>query len=122
VRAQIIRTLLTWSLVGSQQGIAAESEPHRPADRAFRIFAALPPTSVESALESLRPLPISSGDKRRALSSLPSEGELQPTPDEAAKLSKVQRVLISTNGRTCSRPRSSICQKRASCWMPVRSC
>lgn len=94
MRAQIVGTLLTWSLVGLQQGIAAESEPLRPADRAFRFFATLPPTSVESALESLRPMPISSDDKRQALSSLPPEGELRPTPDEAAKLSSVQRVLI----------------------------
>jgi Zn-dependent protease with chaperone function len=94
VRAQILGTLLTLSLVGSQKGGAAESEPLRPADRAFRFLAALPSTFVEPALESLRPIPISSDDKRRALASLPSEGELHPTPDEAAKLSGVQQVLI----------------------------
>jgi hypothetical protein len=50
--------------------------------------------SAKSALDSLRPRPISPEEKRRELSSLPRIGQLQATPDEAGKLASVQRVLI----------------------------
>ena len=94
MRAQIFGTLLTLSVVGSQQGTAVDSEPTSPTNQAFRFFSALAAASVASGLESLRPAPIGSDEKRRALARLPPEGELQPTPDEAAKLSSLQRVLI----------------------------
>lgn len=94
MHAQIFGALLTWSIVGSPPTIAAGGQPGNPADRAFRFFADLRITSAESTLESLRPIPITAEEKRRELLSLPRIGQLQPTPDEAAKLASVQRVLI----------------------------
>jgi hypothetical protein len=93
VRAQIVGTLIVCWLVGSPEA-PAYSQPTSPADRAFGFIAALRTTTVASALESLRPTPISPDEKRRARSRLPPEGELQPTHDEAAKLANLQPVLI----------------------------
>ena len=94
MRTHIFGVLITWSMVGFLPPITAGLQPGSPADRAFRFFADLGIMSAESALESLRPIPISPEEKRRELSSLPRVGQLQPTPDEAAKLGSIQRVLI----------------------------
>ena len=94
MRTHIFGVLITWSMVGFLPAIAAGLQPGSPADRAFRFFADLRIISAEAALESLRPIPISPEEKRRELSSLPRVGQLQPTPDEAAKLGSIQRVLI----------------------------
>jgi hypothetical protein len=97
LRAQIVGTLLIGSLVGSQQLVsAADWRPGSPADRAFRFFASLSARNlnVDAALEAIRPLPVGVDQKRRALWELPSEGELRPTREEAAKLASLQRILI----------------------------
>ena len=91
---QVFGKILTLLLVGAWQLAAAESEALRPADRAFRFFAGVPTPLVGALLESLRPLPISEKDKHLALSTLPIDGQLQPTPDEVTKLSSIERVLI----------------------------
>jgi hypothetical protein len=94
MRAQIFGAVLTLSIVGSQHTGSAESKTLAASDMAFRFFATLRTASVGSALEHARPLPINREDKRRALSGLPADGQVQPTPDEVAKLSSVRPVLI----------------------------
>ena len=94
MRTQIFGTLITWSIVGVSAGDCGRFTAEQPCRPGVPILRNLAAASVEAGLESLRPIPISSEEKRRALSSLPPEGELQPTADEAAKLGSLQRVLI----------------------------
>ena len=95
MHAQIIGTLLTWSAVVSVQTISgAGLPPGSPAEQAFEFFAALPITTVDSALATIRPNPIGAEEKRRALAELPTKGELRPTAGDTAKLESLRRVLI----------------------------
>ena len=81
MHAQIIGTLLTWSAVVSVQTIlGAGLRPGSPAEQAFEFFAALPITTADSALATIRPKPIGAEEKRRALAELPTKAsyDLQP--------------------------------------------
>jgi hypothetical protein len=93
--AQIVGTLLTWSTVMSVQTILGPGlRPGSPAGQAFEFFAALPITTADSALASIRPKPVGAEEKRRALAELPTEGELRPTAGDMVKLKSLRRVLI----------------------------
>jgi predicted Zn-dependent protease len=95
MRTQTVGTFLaSWVLGFLQTVSAAGPPPGSPAEEALRFFAALPGTTVESALASIRPAPVGAEEKRQILSNLPAEGELRPTPGEAAKLATLRRVLI----------------------------
>jgi hypothetical protein len=95
MHAQIVGTLVTWSAVVSMQTILGPGlRPGSPAEQAFEFFAALPITTADSALASIRPMPIGAEEKRRVLAELPTEGELQPTAGDMAKLKSLRRVLI----------------------------
>ena len=92
MHAQIIGTLLTWSAVVSvQTTLGAGLPPRSPAEQAFEFFAALPITTVDSALATIRPNPIGAEEKRRALAELPTKGELRPTAGDTAKLESLRR-------------------------------
>ena len=99
MHAPIARTLLMgWlaSVAFQHVDAGAEWRPGSPADRAFQFFASFsaPHVDVGGTLEAIRPLPIGVHEKRRVLLALPSEGELRPTDEEAAKLTSLQKVLI----------------------------
>ena len=94
MRAHIGTLVILRLVLLLQTSAASELPPDSPAAHALRFFAALPLTTVEGALESLRPEPIRREDKQRALASLPVEGELRPTAGEATKLESLRRVLI----------------------------
>ena len=95
MHAQIVGTLLTWSAVVSVQTIlGAGLRPGSPAEQAFEFFAALPITTADSALATIRPRPIGAEEKRRALAELPMKGELRPTAGDMAKLKRLRPVLI----------------------------
>jgi hypothetical protein len=97
MRAQIVRTLLTAWLVGSQQILSADAwRPGSPADDAFRFFVSLSARDIHvaAAFEAIRPPPIGVDEKRAVLSKLPAEGALNPTRDEAAKLHRLRRILV----------------------------
>ena len=95
MRAQIIGTLITMSVVGHYSTAAAKaSGPDTPADQAVRFFAALSGETLASALDNIRPAPVDAAAKRRAVARLPTTGEWRPTSDEKTKLTTVRRVLI----------------------------
>ena len=95
MRAQIIGTLITVSVVSHYSTAAAKaSGPDTPADQAIRFFAALAGETLASALDNIRPAPVDAAAKRRAVEQLPTTGEWRPTSDEKTKLTSVRRVLI----------------------------
>lgn len=95
MRAQIIGTLITVSVVGHYSTAGAKaSGPDTPADQAIRFFAALAGETLASALDNIRPAPVDAAAKRRAVEQLPTTGEWRPTSDEKTKLTSVRRVLI----------------------------
>jgi len=95
MRAHIVAALVICWLVRSLPTIAASELPsHSPGEKALRFIAALPMATIDAALHSLRPEPISGEQKQRALAMLPVEGVLVPTADEVTKLEALRRVLI----------------------------
>jgi Peptidase family M48 len=64
----------------------------RPAARALAFFDT-DGTTIPEFLTGLRPAPLSPAFRARVLASLPSEGELQPTAAEQAKLAVIEPVL-----------------------------
>jgi hypothetical protein len=65
-----------------------------PAFQALRFFDSVPPGEVGAILRALRPSPITSDERARALAVLPAEGELPPDAKERAKLSVLEAVLV----------------------------
>jgi hypothetical protein len=95
MRAQTAATFLTcWLATAMSPTTAQAQSPGSPASEALRFFDIVPPGEVSATLRSLRPSPISQGERARALAVLPTEGELSPDAKERAKLSALEVVLV----------------------------
>jgi hypothetical protein len=60
----------------------------------LRFFQAVRQSDPTSWLQALRPSPITPDQRARAIAVLPETGELTPRPDERAKLTTVESVLV----------------------------
>ena len=94
MRTDIGTLVIPWLVLFLQTSAASELPSDSPAKRALQFFAGLPMTTIERAFQSLRPEPIRTEEKQRALATLSGEGELRPNAREAAKLESLRRVLI----------------------------
>ena len=94
MRTDIGTLVIPWLVLFLQTSAASGLPSDSPAKRALQFFAGLPMTTIEEAFQSLRPEPIRTDEKQRALATLSGEGELRPNAREAAKLESLRRVLI----------------------------
>jgi hypothetical protein len=71
-----------------------EQQPAAPVTSALRFFDALSAMDPDSSLRAVRTVPVSVQARERARATLPPEGALAPTRDEAKKLEALTPVLI----------------------------
>lgn len=91
------RTGVVLLIVAAAQAAAAGekqgSRAGRPTVSALAFFETAGPTSIPEFLGRLRPAPLSATLRAHVLATLPTEGELQPTAKERAKLAALDPVL-----------------------------
>jgi hypothetical protein len=89
------QVLILWTAF-SVPGMAAEkSRPRadRPVARALAFFDDGAASTAPQFLDRLRPAPVSPVLRARVLASLPTDGEVQPTGVERAKLAALEPIL-----------------------------
>ena len=86
-------TLLFWLIVSCLSAASLAQTPDSPAAKALRFFQALPMHDPDAVLRLLRPPPVGSDQRARALAILPESGELRPDRRERAKLAMFEEVV-----------------------------
>ena len=86
-------TLLMWVIVSWFSAAPIAQVPGDPAAKALGFFRALRTRNPDSALRLLRPPPVGTDERARALAVLPERGELQPDRHERIKLAMFKDVL-----------------------------
>jgi hypothetical protein len=96
VRAQTIGLVIGFSLAVAEVGVRGEAPRRQTGDAyysALQFFKSLPHGDIGDALRGVRPVALSAEQRARAFLSLPTHGELIPTPDEVKHLASLQPVL-----------------------------
>ncbi len=95
MRIGILALVITAHTFSAETGLCQEQPPAAPVTSALRFFDALAARDPDSLLRALRTAPISVQARELARATLPAEGALIPTRDEAKKLAELTPVLIN---------------------------
>jgi hypothetical protein len=94
MRIGIVTLVITAHTLFTGPAFCQEQETSTPLSAALRFFDALTGMDPDSSLRAVRPLPVSAQARELARATLPPQGALTPTREEAKKLAALTPVLI----------------------------